>query len=158
MNAAQAASAASAVATDLSQKFSDNANKALALLIDKVSSGLDQATSFLAAQIPDVLHQLLVYNFAVSLALCLGGLIGFVAVPFILRKIFTATRGALPKSHSYDFDQGNYAVLLISAALVGMVISALVFATHLDWLEIWLAPKIWLIEYAAQLVKTASGH
>lgn len=26
-------------------------------------------------------------------------------------------------------------------------------AINLEWLKIWIAPKLWLIEYAAQLVK-----
>lgn len=45
------------------------------------------------------------------------------------------------------------------AAVVGIVLavtlisfSAVIF-TNLDWLQIWIAPKVYLLEYTAKLVK-----
>jgi hypothetical protein len=33
----------------------------------------------------------------------------------------------------------------------GAIISAMLI--NIEWLQIWIAPKVWLLEYAAQLVK-----
>jgi hypothetical protein len=155
------ASAASAVSTaaELSQKFSDNANKALALLIDKVSSGIDQATSFLAAQIPDVIHQLLVYNLVVSALLCGFSLVVAIVLPVIWWKIKVWAFSEKNQSR-YGMKDGVQVCFGLSTFFGSIAEVAFVnaFFNHFDWLEIWLAPKIWLIQYAANLVKTATGH
>ncbi len=47
--------------------MNEQANKILADLLQKASNGIDAAVSFSQAQIPDVIHQLLVWNFTFSL-------------------------------------------------------------------------------------------
>jgi hypothetical protein len=136
-------------------KFSENAGKALAMLIDKVASGIDSATSFLADQIPDVIRQLLVYNMVMSLLGCLLGLGIVIAIPFVCRWCFVKTKDKFPVKHTYNFDQMNWAVTWILCIWLPITIVGIaVFFTHLDWIQIWLAPKIYLIQYAAELVKS----
>lgn len=145
--------AASGVTADLATKFGDNANRAIAGLIDKVTAGMDQATSFLASQIPDVLHQLLVYNFAVSL-------IQFVVFLLIVLTIISfavaVIRYALKQGDLDEDDWGGLALVVAFSGLLVFVDWIIFFDGA--WLKIWLAPKIWLIEYAANLIKTATGH
>lgn len=160
MSTAASAASAVSVAADISQKFSDNANKALAMLIDKVSSGVDQATSFLAAQIPDVIHQLLVYNLVISALLWGFFLFAAIALPIVWWKIKTWAFSEKNRNRRGDMTDGA-GVAMVLSSIGGALLEAVVignFFSHFDWLEIWLAPKIWLIEYAANLVKTATGH
>ena len=41
--------------------------------------------------------------------------------------------------------------LLVTSGIA--ITSIVVFFNYFDWLKIWLAPKLYLIEYAASLVK-----
>jgi membrane-associated HD superfamily phosphohydrolase len=137
--------------------FADNMNRALGLLIDKVSSGMDAATSFLAEQIPDVLHQLLLYNFVVNL---LWTILGTVILIVVVVLWFLFVKEAVKK---YDEEEDDdYISGIVITTIIGIVICFAdiygILSDHFGWLEIWLAPKIWLIEYATQLIKTATGH
>jgi hypothetical protein len=165
MDAAKAVDAASSVANHaldvagpVAEKFSENAGKALAMLMDKVASGIDSATSFLAAQIPDVIRQLLVYKLTMSLLGFLLGVVMVVVTPFAIRWCFVKTRNLYDKKRTYGFDQQDYALVLIVFGCAPIMAGgiAIIFC-HLDWIEIWLAPKIYLIQYAAELVKSFSG-
>jgi membrane-associated HD superfamily phosphohydrolase len=137
--------------------FADNMNRALGLLIDKVSSGMDAATSFLAEQIPDVLHQLLLYNFVVNL---LWTILGTVILVGIIVVWILFVKEAVKKYDETEDD--DYISGIIITTIIGLVIGVAdifgILSDHFGWLEIWLAPKIWLIEYATQLIKTATGH
>jgi hypothetical protein len=152
-----AASVSSASTVDVQQAFELNANKALALLIDKVSSGLDAATSFLAQQIPDVIHQILIYNFVVSLSLCILFLGVVIAWPYVMLWVYKEWGPTLPEHHTYYFDRGNCRFLVVIVAVAGMLFGIVGIFSHFVWLKIWLAPKLYLIEYATQLVKSVSN-
>ncbi len=49
-------------------------------------------------------------------------------------------------------DEENLQLAVIAGGLIAVALS-LVFLNNFDWLKIWLAPKLYLIEYAASLVK-----
>ena len=47
----------------------------------------------------------------------------------------------------------DYVYLITSVSVVyPLVIFFSIVALDLEWLQIWIAPKLWLIEYAANLV------
>lgn len=139
-------------------KFSDNMAQAMTLLIEKVSAGIDAASTFLAAQIPDVLRQLLLYNFVINLLICLLGLGIVVSTPFVLKYVFSKTKESYPHRHLYHFDQLNYGWLIFLLGGIPLTTLGLIlFFTHFDWIKIWLAPKIYLIQYGVELVRQVSG-
>lgn len=152
---ADVASTASVV--NVSESFQNNASKALTLLIDKVSSGLDAATSFLAQQIPDVIHQILVYNFITSLGRCILFFVMIFAWPCLMRWSYKHWIPRLQVRANYSFDQKDCGTLLTLFSIIGMIIFILCFFGNFSWLKIWFAPKIYLIEYATDLVKSLSG-
>ncbi|MFK9827768.1 hypothetical protein ACJENK_24655, partial [Escherichia coli] len=47
--------------------MNEQANKVLSELLQKASNGVDAAVSFSQAQVPDVIHQLLIWNAVSSL-------------------------------------------------------------------------------------------
>ena len=104
--------------------------------------------NFLVAEIPDVIHQLLVWNLVKSVviaALCLAGIVGiYLVIRFIYKKV-----------EESDYRDHSTTVLLgVLLGGLGGVPWVLGISHHtLNALQIWLAPKVWLIEYAAKLVK-----
>lgn len=147
---ADVASAASAVsAVSVSDAFQKNANDALVTIISRVTQGLDSAVSFLSAQLPDVIHQLLMWHFTTSLVKdCFGFLIiiMFIVCDFYLFRVMKEE-----PANSKD-EIAGFCAFLVILSLVGTAIVYWLFLSF-DWLEIWVAPKIWLIEYGTTLLK-----
>ena len=125
--------------------MNESLQAAIAELINKTISGVDASVVFLEAELPDYIYQLLlwygVYKFIVFLvsALAMFGL----PVLFVWRlKIASAT--------TRDADE-IWAGVTGVATFFGLIFGS--FGINLTWLQIWIAPKVWLVEYAAGLVK-----
>jgi len=121
--------------------MNEEAQKILLDLLKKAANGIDSAVAFSQQQIPDVINQLLVWN-AVSSALIQALCLTVVVTAVVL--LVKAWR------QLKDFDAVMAATIL---SVIIVVIAGLVFFGNSDWLKIWLAPKLYLIEYAASLVK-----
>ena len=150
--------------------MNEQLQKALVELIGKASNGIDASVSFLSAEIPDVIHQLLLWYAAKS---AIEFFVGVIILAFGV-KIFNMKIGVSKDSAKKDYEDGkrwtrycgsneitsteydtimmmpNYwkaKALGVFAAMIGSL------WVNIDWLQIWIAPKIWLIEYASQLTK-----
>lgn len=149
--------------------MNEQANKILADLLQKAAGGIDAAVSFSQAQIPDVIHQLLVWNFTRSLLITIVALLSIPCVIWFikkqLRKVQIGTIGS--EGYSWERDSPKYATTLIwdrkgelSLGVSFLVVTTVIWGlwviavlTNPTWLKIWLAPKLYLIEYAASLIK-----
>lgn len=122
-----------------------NANDILINLINRAASGIDQAVDFSKAQLPDVIHQLLIWK-AVSYSLSIGTYILLItACAFLISKGVSLLR--------INSDSGpGFALMLVPS--VFSVFLFIFLCSHVgNAVQLWLAPKVWLIEYAAQLMK-----
>ncbi len=150
--------------------MNEQANKILVELLQKAANGIDAAVSFSQAQIPDVVHQLLVWRFTQSLAMFIVALATIPAVLWIIRKQLKKVQvGKYGPGEGYSWDEGKpkYAVTMVwdkdgdispfsvilctILAFYGTWLYVTLFS--LAWLKIWLAPKLYLLEYAASLIK-----
>lgn len=124
--------------------MNEQLQKALAELLGKANDGIDTAGEFLASELPDVIQQLLMWHGIKSLVECVFGL-------FVLLIIFIYIK-TIPK-YIKEIDDSEAVVLSIICSCIGCV--ALFFygayKINIEWLQIWIAPKVWLIEYAAKL-------
>lgn len=122
--------------------------KALAEIIGKVNGGIDGATSFMSAQLPDVVNQLLAWYAAKSLIMCSLALV-------VLMVWFFAERYAINtlRTNMADTDTWLIGYVFVGSAIRLAPVMFISCTANIDWLQIWLAPKIWLIEYAASLAK-----
>lgn len=116
----------------------NSANQALEQLLNVTVSGIQGAVNFSKAQIPDVIHQMLVWNAVTSLIIQAVCLIVLIA---ILRFIYKFIE-------SNDFD-GEAAVLGILLGSMPVVPVLIFFFTNFDWLQIWLAPKYYILQQAS---------
>ena len=139
-------------------------DQALIGIINKTTAGIDSATTFLSEQIPDVVQQLLLWHFTYNLILFVSGVALLITTGVILYKYGGKGRELTEEERKYTrnthkstitHDEDGiidprilatgfitFAILMISSSLI-----------NLTWLKIWLAPKIFLIEYAATLIK-----
>ena len=121
---------------------------ALAELINKANQGVDGAVSFMSAELPDVIHQLLVW-YSVKSAIMFAIFIATLAAWAVAER--WAVRVIKGSDASVDDIFILYVLAGSIARLIPILIAVCTFST--DWLQIWIAPKIWLIEYAASLAK-----
>jgi len=115
----------------------DMANQVLKGIIENAVVTKD----FLLSQIPDVIQQILLYNLVESFSLFILGLFIVIGVPIIVYKITEVAVEKTGDSGLYVFNMASILAIFGVACL------------NLTWLKIWLAPKLYLIEYAANLVK-----
>ncbi len=150
-------------------------DEALARLINRsvdaaesVAGGISQATgdatAFLVAEIPDVIQQLLVWHAIESLIWFLPGVLlmvlpwfvywkwggrGKLGEPTLGRPSFEPT---LTHHASGDIDQDGMLALMLGgmgATLVGFTLAM----NSLEWLQILVAPKLYLLEYARAIIR-----
>lgn len=104
------------------------------------------AKDFLVSNLPDVINQLLVWKFWMSLvynaAAVLICVIFFICVFLVFKK--------WDKILEKDLEFG---VIICTIMIVPVALVSFVCLINFDWLNIYLAPKIYLIEYAARMVK-----
>ena len=169
-------------------------NTALVAIITKVTSAVDASVSFLQAELPDVIHQLLMWKLveslltlvipivtlAISLTLFLWGIRYNDRKDALYRSnviIFEEQQGRVRKLRfeyseeaqaEYDkqceilramevpqrLSEKDFALRILAPGACGVIsLFAALGYMNLGWLQILVAPKIYLIEYAATLVK-----
>jgi hypothetical protein len=122
---------------------------ALSTLIIKATSGAEKMSDFLVDEIPEVLTQLLMWH-------GISSLVYFILSLTIMILIYPITSKLWKEIIRLDEGGCTDAAIGLSLFSIGSAICLFIFLskiTNLTWLKIWLAPKVWLIEYAATLVK-----
>lgn len=141
--------------------MNEQMQNALVEIIQKASSGIDASVSFLSSEIPDVISQLLLWNITASSvgmfvsAIVIGSSLSMIVW---MMKLYGAGRDTGKPNWVHDGEKYNplrERVIPVSIVLfLALLVSPIVFIANLmEVLKIWLAPKIWLIEYAASLAK-----
>lgn len=149
--------------------MNEQANKILVELLQKAANGIDAAVSFSQAQIPDVVHQLLVWNMTHSLIMTVIAISTIPLVVWFVKRQYRKVEIGKFGNEGYSWDKGNpkysptmvwdskgeLSFLIVPGVAVllfwGLWVIAIV--TKMTWLKIWLAPKLYLLEYAASLIK-----
>lgn len=147
----------------------EEANKILVDLLKKASDGIDSAIAFSQAQIPDVVHQLLVWNMVDSLIKTLIAISTIPLVIWFMKKQYQKVEIGKFDNEGWSWEKGNpkykptmiwesngeisFLILPLAAVFVLWVSFIIAVVTNMTWLKIWLAPKLYLIEYAASLIK-----
>ena len=125
--------------------MNEELQKALGELLSKANNGIDAASGFLVAELPEVIQQLLMWS-AVSLSVRV----------FIFAILSVVAFKAGSYSLAKKIEAGRY-----SEWIVGVIFSSIAFCIFITIsivcffgaLKIYIAPKVWLLEYAANLTK-----
>lgn len=119
-------------------------------LINKAVEAADKGADLLTGQLPNYVMQLLMWHSWYSLILCVSGVVLWFAVIYFDVKAFR---------YAYREDGGTLdSYVVVIWGTLGLLIRAPLYVIifrllNLTWLQIWIAPKVWLVEYAASLVK-----
>ena len=134
--------------------MNESLQKAITELLTRSVEGVDAATAFISQELPDYVYQLLLwYSFhsvfwGTVVTFGLGSL-AFVAY----RRFWILSKNEMAESHNLNLDnEGWYfgrTILGIFAVLpfIGG------FSYYMEAIKIWIAPKLWLVEYASSFVK-----
>ena len=122
--------------------MNDELQKALSEIINKTLKGVDAGVSFLQQELPEVIQQLLIWHAVESALLCLTLFLASLLCAWGAKKIwvFGKAEGC-----------GAEGFALIPGA-IGVAFAAFAINTT-TWLKILIAPKLYLVEYAASLIK-----
>jgi len=137
--------------------MNEELQKALADVINKASSGIDTASDFIMAELPEVVQQAMTWYMVESLiyfTICVIMTLSSYKVIKYQRSLFYDDEGNLaPWCKGYMSTSAEYDISVVGITILDIVASvvAICFASNITWLKIWIAPKLWLIEYAAKL-------
>lgn len=120
----------------MNEQLQQRANEILLSILNKAadigSAALDE--------IPLVVQELLHWKFAESIAHNLAALICFIIVAALFRW-----------GQKHEFEEPHHITLPLISAIGSVPIIAI--NANMDFLQIWLAPRVYLLEYAATLIK-----
>lgn len=118
------------------------AEQVLINMIDKAA----EIGSAAVDEIPLVVQELLMWKFADSIILCLGGILLALFWLWLYKKVYNFY------SKDGDFELIHHPeITFLLFTIFGWI--PVFEMVNLDWLKIWLAPRVYLLEYAASLVK-----
>jgi len=121
-----------------------NLEEALSQILLNTNDKVMKATDFIINELPDVIQQLLRWNMVESLICCCVGIIGLILCVIFTYKMFYKLIG---NDELYEHPEITLLILIIFPVI------ACIKIINLNWLQIWLAPKLYLIEYAKTFIK-----
>lgn len=150
--------------------MNDQLQQALAAILEKTMKGIDAGVTFLSGELPDVIHQLLLWKLTIGLMIVFGGVLAFTVGVITLRYIFKRPELVTPeidgpgryqravyKDNVWYDKNGDPREVAIPALFTSCIFTiggaAVAVCNIATPLQIWIAPKLFLIEYAARLVK-----
>lgn len=130
----------------------------LTKIVTKINTGAGTAWDFLKDQTPDVVQQLLLWHGIKSfIAFCLSIL--FITVGFIVtarlfkysKKLSAKSKERCKKSSYSYYDPTPFFAMWLVPLGVCIFVTPLAVFENLAWLQIWVAPKVWILEYIKNL-------
>lgn len=128
--------------------MNEQLQQAIQQLIDKGLSGVDSSVDFIQQEIPDFVMQLLMWHGVYNFVLMSIGVLLIIVWIVVEIKLYNKLMTMNLDDHDWIIGYGLLGTLGRLVPL-GFISSTL----NLEWLKIWVAPKVWLVEYAASLVK-----
>ena len=127
--------------------MNETLQKALTELVEKSMEGMNSTVNFLQAEIPEVLKQLLMWHGVSNFIYFILGI--FMAICLIILDVIIIRKGIKDR-----WDDELWMIATIGGAILNVIIISISsILINMQWLQIWIAPKVWLIEYASKLIK-----
>lgn len=129
----------------MNEALEAKASELLVKMIDVTVQSLSDVVDFGKQQIPEVIHQLIMWNITkVSIWMIVG----------VVIAVFLCQVGNRFKPGLNQTEKGLGTFVQVIFWVVGLAVGGSMFVTNLLQVAyIVIAPKVWLIEYAAQLIK-----
>jgi hypothetical protein len=129
--------------------------QALIDIITNAANSMSDAKDFIMAELPEVIQQLLLWHAVESIIHMLFGLLLLAAIPVGWTIVYHKRHVLFRRKRSeFDAMSGEAWTTSTLGVFLTIIFTFIGLALlNLTWLQIWLAPKVYLIEYAAGLVK-----
>ena len=114
--------------------MNEQLQNAVATILERAITGIDSSVDFMQAELPEVIEQLLMWYAVKGVILTFIGFALMVPFIFVVRKITSED-------------------IKILTGIVSFLGFLIVLSNIMEPIQIWIAPKIWLMEYAASIVK-----
>lgn len=127
------------------------------VLIDSIHQAkgvISKGVDFALEQTPDIIHQALVWFATLSF-------IEFVSQILVFYVSYRLIKHANKLGWFDDGGSPDSGFIVGCIGVIALFMNFLILTTRgnvLNWLQIWIAPKIFLIEYASHLIKPVAGH
>lgn len=122
----------------VSEQLQERANEVLLKMLE----GLDRAGEFAVEQVPLVVQELLTWHLVVSLLwFTISAVVMITSIVFIV----SVWRGRFE-------DRQDAALICLFLSTIPLA-AFFIMVHNIDWLQILVAPRLYLLEYAAGLVK-----
>ncbi|CAH9015585.1 putative TMhelix containing protein [Vibrio phage 466E53-1] len=127
---------------------------AVAQILERAISGIDSSIDFMQAELPDVIEQLLLWYAVSNVIYTLLGLFILYASYWFIKKPKPTEDNWLWYWIEREGRHGLtaecvFGIFTLFPGICGFILSTNIMKS----IQIWVAPKIWLMEYAANLVK-----
>ena len=135
-------------------------------ILQSVSTSVGDAKEFIIAELPDVVQQVLSWYTVLSIVENILAILLLIAMVYVIRNMIlkpdsmdTANMvqrlSFMKDRHAENGIDYNPAILLVITGALGLFLVAM-SKLNTVFLKILIAPKLWLIEYAATLGKAVS--
>lgn len=124
------------------EQLKDKASDVLLSMIDVTVKSMSDVIEFGKQQIPEVIHQLLLWQLTSSVLWIIVGVVLAILGVWWCRLVNKWVRKDAENTPAH-----------IGTALLFAISAWVIIANSLDALQIWVAPKVYLIQYAASLAR-----
>lgn len=141
--------------------MNEQLQQSVAEILNRAISGIDSSVAFMQSELPEVIEQLLMWYAVRGVIMVIIGLC--LTIPFILivkkitnECIMDATKSSFwvdVYKHPDNAISVEAMILAVPAGFLSFIGAIIALCNVMDPIQIWIAPKIWLMEYAATLVK-----
>lgn len=118
--------------------MNEQLEQAVVALINKAVETADTASDFIVGEAPVVVEQLLLWHGVSSILWCITGFLFSLVIFFVWKRSVDVIKEA--------DDRFLYTLIMAAAG-----VSSSFILVDFEWLKILIAPKVWLIEYAAKI-------
>jgi len=119
-------------------------------ILTKATEAAGKATDFLTEQTPMVIIEMLNWYFAYNLIMFVSAMAVMIYISLNLSKWFTVKHAP---NWAYDEDGDGHVDPRVMIPILGILVALIpaFIIINLQWLKIWIAPKLFLIEKLAEL-------
>lgn len=138
--------------TEQTPTIQNTLEQALVKSIEGIQKTGTQLVDALYQQAPEVVEQLLMWHGIEALIQFIVAILAL-ALPFIHYKVANHMYQKL-KVHEWHDESGYWITTCVSGvAFIAFSLTCFFNYVNLKWLKIWLAPKVYLLEYLAEMMK-----
>ena len=137
--------------------MNEQLQQAISQLITMSLVAIDKGATFLSGQIPDVIKQLLLWKAWESfLHFFIVGVVLSIVIVYANIKQFNYWMQETTDSYGYKLkriDENYGALAMLNIVQLTWLFILPQALCNLTWFQIWIAPKVYLIEYAKEFIK-----